>query len=96
MDLSDGLLGDAVKMARAAGARLSIDCDKVPLSEAARAALKAGATDLTTLLAGGDDYELLFAAPPIQHEPLMNAAAAFDFPLACVGSVKPGQGVGAA
>jgi thiamine-monophosphate kinase len=63
MDVSDGLLIDATRMAAASGCGVEIDLTLVPRSPAAiayagddRAARLAAAT-------GGDDYELLFALP---------------------------------
>jgi thiamine-monophosphate kinase len=52
MDVSDGLLIDAQRMAAASGLALSIDLDVVPHVGERMAAVTAG-----------DDYELLFAAP---------------------------------
>ncbi len=57
-DMSDGLLIDGMRMAAASGLALEIDLNTVPV---------AGGTDRTARLAAGtagDDYELLFAAPP--------------------------------
>ena len=56
MDVSDGLLLDAARMARASGVTLAIDGHAVPI--AAPEARRAEA------LRWGDDYQLLFAAPP--------------------------------
>ncbi|MES2288818.1 MAG: thiamine-phosphate kinase [Pseudomonadota bacterium] len=53
MDVSDGLLIDAGRMADASGLALSIDLDTVPV-----------AGDRMAAVTAGDDYELLFAAPP--------------------------------
>jgi thiamine-monophosphate kinase len=52
MDVSDGLLIDAGRMAAASGLALAIDLDAVPHVGAVLEAVTAG-----------DDYELLFAAP---------------------------------
>ncbi|WP_230481004.1 thiamine-phosphate kinase [Sphingomonas sp. Leaf21] len=63
MDVSDGLLIDAVRMARASGVSVAIDLDAVPMSAEARAH---GGDDRTARVAAataGDDYELLFAMP---------------------------------
>ena len=57
MDVSDGLLIDAARMAEASGLALAIELAAVPLSEAYR---KTGRSVLTAATAG-DDYELLFA-----------------------------------
>jgi thiamine-monophosphate kinase len=53
MDVSDGLLIDARRMAAASGLCLAIDLDAVPVVGERMAAV-----------AAGDDYELLFAAAP--------------------------------
>jgi thiamine-monophosphate kinase len=52
MDVSDGLLIDARRMADASGLALEIDLDAVPVAGERMAAVTAG-----------DDYELLFALP---------------------------------
>lgn len=59
MDVSDGLLIDAARMADASGLALSIQLDAIPLSADVLAAL----TPLEAATAG-DDYQLLFATPP--------------------------------
>lgn len=62
MDISDGLVGDADKLARSLGARFEMA--RVPLSAAAKAAIAAEPALLDTALTGGDDYEILCAVPP--------------------------------
>ncbi|SDC28678.1 thiamine-phosphate kinase [Belnapia rosea] len=64
MDVSDGLVQDCGHLCRAAGCGAVIQADAVPLSPAARALVMADPALLPLALAGGDDYELLFAAPP--------------------------------
>jgi thiamine-monophosphate kinase len=59
MDLSDGLLGDARRLAEASGVQVVIRIDAIPVSAALRAVFGADAIDLA--LAGGEDYELLVA-----------------------------------
>jgi thiamine-monophosphate kinase len=51
MDVSDGLLIDAARMAEASGLAVTIDLDNVPV-----------AGDPFAAVTAGDDYELLFAA----------------------------------
>lgn len=55
MDVSDGLLLDASRMAEASGCAITIDLDAVPLAPGA---------DPLAAIRWGDDYQLLFAAPP--------------------------------
>ena len=59
MDVSDGLVGDLAKLCRASGVAAEIEVARVPLSEAARAALAAEPALIETILTGGDDYEVL-------------------------------------
>lgn len=64
MDVSDGLLIDASRMAAASGLTVTIDLADVPLSDG----LKAFGHDALTAATVGDDYELLFACdtpPPV-------------------------------
>ena len=55
MDLSDGLLIDASRMAAASALAVTIDLAAVPLAR--------GVSDPLAAATAGDDYELLFAAP---------------------------------
>ena len=64
MDVSDGLLIDALRMAEASGCAIAIELDNLPLSNALIA--ERGSDLKSRLLAatGGDDYALLAALPP--------------------------------
>lgn len=62
MDLSDGLLGDAGKLAYASGLSATLELDRLPLPPALER--RHGADARSLALAGGEDYELLVAAPP--------------------------------
>jgi thiamine-monophosphate kinase len=64
MDVSDGLVQDCGHLCRASGCGAVIEAVRVPLSPAARALVTADPALLPLALTGGDDYELLFAAPP--------------------------------
>ncbi|MFM9853309.1 MAG: thiamine-phosphate kinase [Sphingomonadaceae bacterium] len=71
MDVSDGLLIDASRMAVASGVGVRIDLDAVPLSRPYIDT--AGATRAARLAAAvsGDDYQLLFTSPhPLPTLPL--------------------------
>jgi thiamine-monophosphate kinase len=63
MDISDGLMGDLGKLCAVSGVSADIEAAAVPLSAAARQALAGGGLDLPALVAGGDDYEVLFCIP---------------------------------
>ena len=64
MDLSDGLADAVRQVAEASGTGAAIDADAIPVPAAARAWFeRAGEDAILSAVAGGDDYELLFAAP---------------------------------
>ena len=63
MDVSDGLAGDLGKLCRASGVGAEVD-GRVPLSEAALAALGGRPQGDETMLTGGDDFEVVAAVPP--------------------------------
>jgi thiamine-monophosphate kinase len=63
MDVSDGFVGDLTKMLALAGFGADIQLDEVPISVAARAAIRRDPAVLETALTGGDDYEVLAAVP---------------------------------
>jgi len=63
IDVSDGLLADAAKLARASGCGVELGYADVPVSESLRLAVgDERARELA--LTGGDDYELCFSVRP--------------------------------
>lgn len=92
IDVSDGIAGDAAHLAAASGARIVLDASDIPLHAALAQLEPARALELA--LRGGEDYELLFAAPPgVTEAHALEFTRAFGVPLANVGSVVPGTGV---
>ena len=68
IDVSDGLLGDAGKLAKASGCGVSLAWEQLPASTQLVAV--AGETQAREMvLTGGEDYELCFAVPPqnVEH-----------------------------
>jgi thiamine-monophosphate kinase len=72
IDISDGLLGDAAKLAAASGCGVEIAVEELPLS---RALVRAVGPERARHLAltGGDDYELCFTVPSVRVEELERA-----------------------
>ncbi|MDQ7019640.1 MAG: thiamine-phosphate kinase [Robiginitomaculum sp.] len=96
IDVSDGLIADAAHLAAAANVCLCLDPDRVPLSEAARGWLGREAdreNALETLMAGGDDYELLFTVPVAERALVKEISQDIGLPLGRIGQVIAGQGV---
>jgi thiamine-monophosphate kinase len=64
MDLSDGLADALRQVAHASGCGVRIDASCLPIDQQAREWWEAKGTDaVRAAIAGGDDYELLFAVP---------------------------------
>jgi thiamine-monophosphate kinase len=62
MDVSDGLLGDLGKLCAASGVGASVELERLPVSDALALEHPPGDCE-RFVLAGGDDYELLFTLP---------------------------------
>ncbi|MBC8056235.1 MAG: thiamine-phosphate kinase, partial [Rhizobiales bacterium] len=62
IDVSDGLLGDLAHVLRRSNVGAELLADALPRSEVMRSLPEA--LQRTCTLAGGDDYELVFTAPP--------------------------------
>ena len=92
MDVSDGLAGDLAKLCRASGVAAEIDVARVPLSDAARAALAAEPALIETILTGGDDYEVLLTIAPNKLGAFRAAADKAGVAVTEIGRVMAGQG----
>ena len=65
IDLSDGLIGDLSHVCNSSGKGGELEAASLPISPGvSEVALAAHADSLDWVLSGGEDYELLFTAPP--------------------------------
>ena len=87
IDLSDGLLGDLGHVRRRSGVGATLWLDTLPRSAALAA--QPVSVQRECLLAGGDDYELLFTAPPSAAEAVRAAGVASGTPVTCIGRIEP-------
>jgi thiamine-monophosphate kinase len=90
MDVSDGLVQDLGHLCRAAGCGAVIEAASVPLSDAARGLVTGNAALVASVLTGGDDYELLFAAAPDSAGALRAAAQRAGTPVTRIGRMVEG------
>jgi thiamine-monophosphate kinase len=93
-DISDGLLGDLGHMLKASQCGAEIAIDTVAACELFHWARLGFSINYGREIAssGGDDYELVFTAPPAARERVTHAAAAAATPVTHIGSItqKPG------
>jgi thiamine-monophosphate kinase len=92
MDVSDGLAGDLAKLCRASGVSAEVDASKIPLSSAARAALREAPALLTTILGGGDDYEILCTVAAEKADAFRAAAANAKVAVTAIGRIVANNG----
>ncbi len=96
LDLSDGLAGDAGHLAAASGVAVVLEEDTLPVDPEVGAAGDVSEEEGRRLaLHGGEDFELLFAAPPgsVGPDEVEGFRARFHLPLTRVGRVEAGAGV---
>lgn len=96
MDVSDGLVQDLGHICRVSGVAAEIEVARLPLSTAAAGALDLDQSLLALVLTGGDDYELLFTAPPYEAESIILVGERTTTPLTRIGrivSAEPMTGV---
>ncbi len=88
IDISDGLLADLGHILTHSRHAATLQLPHLP-----QAALHCGidpALAQQCLLAGGDDYELLFTAPPTHHNALLELGQQLTLPLTCIGHIETG------
>jgi thiamine-monophosphate kinase len=93
LDVSDGLLKDAGRLAAGASVALEINAQTIPLSLAATAAIERQPEFLEALVTGGDDYEILCAVNPLRCDVFRQQAAAARVPITEIGVLTRGSGV---
>ena len=94
MDMSDGLATDLAHICGQSKVGAVIEADSLPGSAELRAAAELLNQDpLTWMLAGGEDYKLLFTAPAHAAETLQRLTAAQGWLIHPVGRIRAGQGL---
>ncbi len=102
-DVSDGLLGDLGHILARSHCGARVELDKVLPLLAARQAYAGGAAQfdnaygariaLQCVLAGGDDYELVFTAPAAQRSALAALAGSLQLPLTRIATIEAAPGL---
>ena len=87
MDISDGVLQDLGHICTASNVGATIHRNKLPLSNAASALIRADARLWDDVLSGGDDYELLFTVPPQYQRQIESLSKATGIAATAIGVI---------
>jgi thiamine-monophosphate kinase len=85
LDLSDGLSGDLMHIARSSKINIEIECARLPI--APEITHLSPDQQLQLACAGGDDYELAFTAPQSTRDAVAKISQSIDMPLTRIGRV---------
>ena len=91
MDVSDGLAGDLTKLCGVSDVSAAIDLPSIPLSDVAKDLVSRGIVGPETLIAGGDDYEILCTVAEDRVEAFAQAAKRAGVPVSSIGTVVAGS-----
>jgi thiamine-monophosphate kinase len=92
IDVSDGLLGDLGHILRQSRVGARIETSVAAGLMAAKGALDED-QQLEYVLAGGDDYELVFTAPAVQRDAVQAAAREAHTPITRIGRIEADPGL---
>jgi thiamine-monophosphate kinase len=91
MDVSDGLAGDLTKLCAASRVSAVIDSPSIPTSVTAAGLLSRGVIGIETLIAGGDDYEILCTIPEARADAFAEAARQAGVAVTAIGTIMAGE-----
>lgn len=91
-DVSDGLLLDLERMAAHSNVKMSVNISSIPLA-GVLTAVRDSTEVFRLALTAGDDYELIFTAPPSKKRAVVAAAKLAGVRVSCIGKVSKGSGL---
>lgn len=86
-DISDGLVADLAQICGPSGVSATLEASLVPLSGPAQSALTKNSDFLHLALTGGDDYELVFTADPLDCTMLVDVANDVNIQISKIGKI---------
>jgi len=92
IDVSDGLLIDTSHLLEESHRGARIWEDRIPLSRLYRKWISSHSKGSHSMaLYGGEDYELLFSAPPGMRKKIEALSLSLNIPLTCIGKILPAK-----
>jgi thiamine-monophosphate kinase len=88
IDVSDGLLGDLGHILQCSDVLADVFVDTLPVSPCLAA--RSRSEQLNCILAGGDDYELVFTTPPARRREIAALGRTLGLPLTRIGRIGGG------
>ncbi len=92
IDVSDGVLQDLGHICRLSGVGATVELEKIPVSSIGAKHINSE-PGRNAIIAGGDDYELCFTAPPNSRDSIEDLQDVLGMPLSRIGQIKRGKGV---
>ncbi len=95
-DVSDGLVADAGHIGGASGVGVVLKLPAIPFTTGTFIWADGQADRLAAkiqLITAGDDYEIVFTAPPAQRDLITHASRELDVPMTRIGYTEDGTGV---
>jgi thiamine-monophosphate kinase len=93
IDVSDGLVADLGHICETSRVAATVELTRLPLSPAAEAIVAGDKALRAQLATGGDDYELLFAAPVEADDEIISLSRGLGLPITEIGTIEAGEGV---
>lgn len=93
MDVSDGLIQDLGHICSVSRVGALVEAVRVPLSGPVRRAVERDPGRFLDVVGGGDDYEILFTAPPQLGATVLDFAAAAGVQATRIGRIVVGTGI---
>ncbi|MGN7618485.1 MAG: thiamine-phosphate kinase [Ehrlichia sp.] len=93
IDISDGFIQDMEHICRSSKVGASIYLDKIPLSNEAKEIINSAPQYIDNILAGGDDYELIFTVNPKFSLLIQDISHKSEVKITKIGEITSGDSV---
>ena len=92
-DISDGLVTDMKSICDASGVGARIELCTIPTSKKVQEVVLIDSNYIQRIITGGDDYEILFTANPINYKKVLELSLLLKLPINKIGTISRGNQV---